>query len=237
MIFYHGYDCAYGPAEDLGWQCSGLSTTCPYLKDRANDMKVFYDKYGRNRPLWMTEVCYATEFGDYNVSKGCPDLPRYDFEDSTQWGEMLFADFNIVGASGWIYWNMILDTAGGPWLTSPEHNDPDDNVQQPVIIVDPAKGEYTLTGVYYAMAHFGRYVEPGAVRVETSSSAAVPSTLSSVSFLDESTCELVTVLMNNSPDIEDVTLTYGLSYAATLSLSPISFTTLKFSVKLPTCRK
>ncbi len=53
---------------------------------------------------------------------GCAPLPRYDFQDAMQWGAMLYADFLIVQASGWIYWNMILDTTGGPWLISPEHN-------------------------------------------------------------------------------------------------------------------
>jgi hypothetical protein len=88
-IFYHGYDCNYGPAEDLGWQCSGadgLNTTCPFLDSAAAAMKDLYDKIGRDRPLWMTEVCYASEFGDYNVSKGCPALPRLDFQDGMQVG-------------------------------------------------------------------------------------------------------------------------------------------------------
>ncbi len=84
MIFYHGYDCNYGLADGMGWQCNELNTTCPHLKESAALMRTFYEKYGRNRPLWMTEVCYASEFGDYNTSKGCPSLPRYDFQDGMQ---------------------------------------------------------------------------------------------------------------------------------------------------------
>jgi O-glycosyl hydrolase len=112
VIFYHGYDCNYGPAEGLGWQCNGLNTTCPYLEESSQMMRQFYEQYGQNRTLWMTELCYASEFGDYQVANGCASLPRLDFQDSMQWGAMIFADFNIIQASGWIYWNLILDTTG-----------------------------------------------------------------------------------------------------------------------------
>merc|ERR1711998_722349 len=55
---------------------------------------------------------------------------------------------------------------GGPWLVSEEHNDPDPNPQQPVLVVDPSSGKYYRTGVYYAMTHFGRFIQPGAFRID-----------------------------------------------------------------------
>lgn len=121
VIFYHGYDCNYGPAEGLGWQCDGLNTSCPYLEESAQMMRQFYEQYGQNRTLWMTELCYASEFGDYQVANGCASLPRLDFQDSMQWGAMIFADFNIIQASGWIYWNLILDTTGNYIFTIDTH--------------------------------------------------------------------------------------------------------------------
>jgi glucosylceramidase len=74
------------------------------------------------------------------------------------------------GTSAWIYWNMILDENGGPWLVSPEHRDPDGNQQHPVVIIDRKKKEVTYTGLYYYLAHFSKFVRPGAVRVETGGS-------------------------------------------------------------------
>jgi O-glycosyl hydrolase len=142
---------------------------------------------------------------------------------------MLFADFNIVGVSGWIYWNLLLDTTGGPWLASPEHNDPDPNPQQPVIIVDPATDQYYLTGCYYAMAHFGRFLKEGSVRVESIGSPLVENALKFVSFLDESTCSITMVVMNNHPSEFQFSLVVG-DYVATVTLSPVSFSTLSFEL-------
>lgn len=57
----------------------------------------------------------------------------------------------------WIDWNMVLDTQGGPnwaknWCLAP-------------VIVDPEKDEVYFTPLYYTMAHFSKYIRPGAVRI------------------------------------------------------------------------
>jgi glucosylceramidase len=111
-------------------------------------------------PLWMTEICHAYQAG----TPKSMHLPRYDFEDGDFWAEQIFGDLG-AGASAWIYWNMILDEKGGPWLVSPVHGNPDPNVQHPVVIVDRTKKKVTYTGLYYYLAHFGRFVRPGAVRI------------------------------------------------------------------------
>ncbi len=55
---------------------------------------------------------------------------------------------------GWIDWNMVLDKQGGPnwfknWCVAP-------------VIVDPDKDEVYFTPLYYTMAHFSKYIRPGA---------------------------------------------------------------------------
>ncbi|CAH8282853.1 glucosylceramidase [Mariniflexile fucanivorans] len=55
---------------------------------------------------------------------------------------------------GWVDWNMVLDTQGGPnwfenWCVAP-------------VIVDPAKDEVYFTPLYYTMAHFSKYIRPDA---------------------------------------------------------------------------
>jgi glucosylceramidase len=52
---------------------------------------------------------------------------------------------------------MVLDKQGGPnwfenWCLAP-------------VIVDPDKDEVYFTPVYYTMAHFSKYIRPGAVRI------------------------------------------------------------------------
>ena len=61
---------------------------------------------------------------------------------------------------GWIDWNMVLDTQGGPnwfknWCVAP-------------VIVDPAKDEVYYTPLYYVMKHFSKYIRPGAERIDHS---------------------------------------------------------------------
>lgn len=111
--------------------------------------------------LWMTEVCHAYQTG--LVARNIV-LPRRDYEDGDFWGNEILNDLES-GASAWIYWNMILDERGGPWLVSEVHRDPDNNQQHPVVIIDRRAKEAIYTGLYYYLAHFSKFVRPGAVRV------------------------------------------------------------------------
>jgi len=114
-------------------------------------------------PLWMTEICWAYEAG---APRDVP-LPRYDWEDGDFWMNQIVSDLE-VGAAAWIYWNMILDEKGGPWAVSPVHGNPDPNVQHPVVIINRQTKQVTYTGLYYYLAHFSKFVRPGAVRIEAS---------------------------------------------------------------------
>lgn len=112
-------------------------------------------------PLWMTEVCYVRGAG---APPNTP-VPQYDFADGAFWGNMIASDIR-AGASAWIYWNMILDQQGGPWMVSPVHHDPDPNAQQPVVVINRETKKVYYTGLYYYLAHFSKFVRPGAVRAE-----------------------------------------------------------------------
>ena len=52
-------------------------------------------------------------------------------------------------------------------MYSPSHSDGPGNLQQPVIVVDTDAKEYYTTGLFWFMAHFSRFVRPGAVRLAT----------------------------------------------------------------------
>jgi glucosylceramidase len=113
-------------------------------------------------PFWMDELCYAYE-ASYPTNK---TLPIYEFDDGDNWGNIIFNDLE-AGTSAWLYWNAILDETGGPWAVSPIHGNPDPNAQHPVVIINKHTHEITYTGTYYYLAHFSKFVRPGAVRVET----------------------------------------------------------------------
>jgi glucosylceramidase len=114
-------------------------------------------------PFWMDELCYAYEAG-YPKSK---QLPLYGFDDGDVWGNIIFSDLE-AGTSAWLYWNAILDETGGPWAVSQVHGNPDPNAQHPVVVINKSTHEITYTGLYYYLAHFSKFVRPGAVRVDTS---------------------------------------------------------------------
>ncbi|CAD5228539.1 unnamed protein product [Bursaphelenchus xylophilus] len=59
-------------------------------------------------------------------------------------------------AIGWIDWNLCLNMEGGPTFV-------DNRVDSP-ILVDAEKGEYYKQPMFYAMAHFSKFVTPGSHR-------------------------------------------------------------------------
>ncbi len=136
-----------------------------YDWNRFASLTELHNKYP-DIPIWQTEVCYA-RVGDKPTNEppdGPAKLPVYDFSDGEFWGNMIMNDMkNWVSA--WIYWNMILDQDGGPWLVSEEHGDPDNNRQHPVVIINRKTKEVTFTGLYYYLSHFSRFVKSGAYRI------------------------------------------------------------------------
>jgi glucosylceramidase len=133
-------------------------------------LTALHDRYP-DVPIWMSEVCYALEDENVIVPPGGPRrMPVYEFLDGEYWGKIIVEDM-AHWVSAWIYWNLVLDQDGGPWLISEEHGDPDNNRQHPVVIVDRNTGEVTYTGLYYYLAHFSRFVRPGAHRIDAAGSA------------------------------------------------------------------
>jgi O-glycosyl hydrolase len=196
-----------------------------------------------DKKLWMTEVSYAVEYGDYEVPS-CPNLPRTDFEDSMQWAHMLIGDFN-AGSSAEIYWHCILNEAGGPMFSNASFHDPSVDVQQPLVIVNTSADTFTLTGAYYTFAHFGRFVEPGSRRVEHERSVSLPSNVYVVAFNEivikeirpfnggEHQSKFVVEFANNRKESTNVTIVYD-TYMTTVVLPPISLVTVVFSDDTPT---
>lgn len=64
--------------------------------------------------------------------------------------------------SGWIDWNLILDTNGGPNYYNGFADAP--------IIVNITSGEIFKQPTFYAIGHFSRFITEGSVRIDVSSS-------------------------------------------------------------------
>jgi glucosylceramidase len=135
-----------------------------YDWDKFSTVMELHNKFP-DLPIWMTEVCYVT--GTLFPPGGPKKSPVYEFSDGQFWGNMIMNDMkNWI--SGWIYWNMILDQNGGPWLVSVPHGDPDPNQQHPVVIIDRDTKKVTYTGLYYYLGHFSKFIRPGAYRINAS---------------------------------------------------------------------
>ncbi len=125
-----------------------------------------------NKYLIQAEACVDSEIPKWQDDKW------YWQKEATDWGwdwapekdkhlHPKYAPVNryardIIGClnnwvDGWVDWNMVLDTKGGPnwfknWCVAP-------------VIVDPEKDEVYFTPIYYTMAHFSKYLRPGATRI------------------------------------------------------------------------
>jgi glucosylceramidase len=165
-----------------------------YDWDKYSTLTGLHDRYP-DIPIWQTEVCYAL---NANMPPGGPSkVPVYDFSDGEFWGNMIMNDMKNW-ASAWIYWNMILDENGGPWLISIEHSDPDNNIQHPVVIIDRTTRQVVLTGLYYYLAHFSKFVRPGAFRIQSSGGMKQ---LNHVAF-QNSDGTIILIVINNGEEVE-----------------------------------
>jgi len=110
-------------------------------------------------PKWQDDKWYwtkeATDWGwDWAPEKDKHLHPKY--APVNRYARDIIGCLNNW-VDGWVDWNMVLDRQGGPnwfknWCVAP-------------VIVDPDKDEVYLTPLYYTMAHFSKYIRPGAKRI------------------------------------------------------------------------
>ena len=110
-------------------------------------------------PVWQNDQWYfekeATDWGwDWAPEKDKHLHPKY--APVNRYARDIIGCLNNW-VDGWVDWNMVLDTKGGPnwfknWCIAP-------------VIVDPEKDEVYLTPLYYTMSHFSKFIRPGATRI------------------------------------------------------------------------
>jgi glucosylceramidase len=184
-----------------------------YVGDPTYDKLVQLHQLYPDVHLWMTEICCHVFEGHFGV--------YYGFEEGVWWGDRIVSDLES-GASAWIYWNMILNENGGPWLVSPVHIDGDYNQQEPMIIINSVDHSVYYTGLYYYLAHFSKFVRPRAVRISTDGLAVEGVRVISFRNADGT---LVSELLNNQSADRDVQLNWR-DRSLSLTLPAISITTL-----------
>ncbi|MCB9284715.1 MAG: glycoside hydrolase family 30 protein [Lewinellaceae bacterium] len=119
---------------------------------------------------------------------------------------------------GWVDWNMVLDKQGGPnwfknWCVAP-------------VIVDPEKDEVYFTPLYFTMAHFSRFIRPGAKRIgwEQADEALM------VTAAQNPDGSVVVVVLNQGTEAKDYVVALG-DREAPLSISGRAIQTIVISGK------
>lgn len=111
-------------------------------------------------PKWQDDAWYwrkeATDWGwDWASEEEKYLHPKYS--PSNRYARDIIGCLNNW-VDGWVDWNMVLDTQGGPnwfknWCVAP-------------VIVNPDTDEVYFTPLYYIMAHFSKYMRPDAKVIE-----------------------------------------------------------------------
>lgn len=229
-IAYHGYDCQFN---------------CTSERQEYDKVASLHRRWPELE-MWMTEICYAYNGDDPNCARAstmdnctdyprnhslAPPLPRFEFDDGRVWGSRIIADIK-AGVSGWIYWNMLLDEAGGPFQYSPAHGDDDENLQQALVHVDSTKGTYRTTGLFWYLAHFSKFVRPGSSYVAADVTGTHVSALEGASGVEAAAFStpdggVVLQLLNHNGRDEAVTVRHR-GHAASVVLPAVSITTAQW---------
>jgi glucosylceramidase len=185
-------------------------------------------KAAPDKHLIQTEACVDAEVPKWQ------DDAWYWSKEATDWGwdwasedqKYLHPKYvpvyryarDIIGClnnwvDGWVDWNMVLDRQGGPnwfenWCVAP-------------VIVDPEQDEVYMTPIYYTMAHFSRFIRPGAKRIgfESSDDSLM------VTAAENPDGSVSVVILNQSLEQKNIKLSLG-ERSAEISISPQAIQTL-----------
>lgn len=146
-----------------------------------------------NLPLLATEATLMAPAMQHVGTTPWKEAQKYAFD--------IIADLN-AWTTGWIEWNVLLDTSGGPTCIGPSHTGfctPDVGHCDAPILADTSKQSLEIRDVYWFMGHFSRFIPRGSTIV----SSSVDSTLGlqAVAALTP-TKDLVAVVLNTNDDGE-----------------------------------
>jgi glucosylceramidase len=151
-----------------------------YSGDMFDALVTFHNKYP-SRFLIETEV--AKPFLGTN-----PDGSfKFDWGQAEAEGHDLIGDMNNW-SNGWNEWNLCADEKGGPGYTG--------SVGSAPIMTNLTNKTYFVQPHYYMMAHFTKYVRPGAVRIGYTASA-IPTNVEFTAFRNTNGT-IAVVVMNRS---------------------------------------
>ncbi|MHC1707322.1 MAG: glycoside hydrolase family 30 beta sandwich domain-containing protein [Bacteroidales bacterium] len=188
----------------------------------------FTHEMAPGKHLIQTEACVDAEVPHWQ------DDAWYWSEEATDWGwdwapaaeKQLHPKYvpvyryarDIIGCmnswvDGWVDWNMVLDRQGGPnwfknWCVAP-------------VIVDPEKDEVYFTPLYYTMAHFSKYIRPGAIRIGFNN----PDPSLMLTAAQNPDGSVAAVILNMTPEQKNIRLSVA-GKSAEIQISPRAIQTI-----------
>ncbi|WP_218921040.1 glycoside hydrolase family 30 protein [Massilia putida] len=150
----------------------------------------WYETWAGGEPMHRNVAAVHEAWPDVNLlmTEGCIEqfdpARLQDWANGERYGSQMIADLN-AGGVGWVDWNMLLDSRGGPnhknnFCFAPLHASDD--------------GQLVFTPIYTAIGHFSRYIRPRARRV----SAATSRSLLAATAFRNADGSLAVVVMNRS---------------------------------------
>lgn len=150
----------------------------------------WYETWSGNAPMHRNVAAVHAAYPDVNLLMTESTVEKFDaaklqlWANGERYGSEMIADLS-AGAVGWVDWNMLLDSRGGPnhvgnFCFAPIHASDD--------------GQLVFTPSYAYLGHFSRYIRPQARRVSATTSR---STLDTVAFRNPDG-SLAVVVMNKT---------------------------------------
>jgi glucosylceramidase len=115
---------------------------------------VYTNYHSQGKHILATEQC-ITGFNQNN--------PPSWANSAEQYAKDIFGDCSN-GSEGWVDWNMILNTQGGPNVSN--------NWCEAGIMINTTAKTYQIMPIYWYMAQFSKYVRTGAVRIGCTATGA-----------------------------------------------------------------
>lgn len=119
-------------------------------EDRAMDGTYGYDEVNKTHSLLPDKLLLATE------GSSCPGVSIDDWFRAERFGHDVIFDM-LSHTNGWLDWNLLLDTMGGP-----NHKQ---NYCDAPLIVSPDYSSVHIQPKFYYMGHFSKYIPPDSRRI------------------------------------------------------------------------
>ena len=169
-----------------------------HVIDEADCDGVAWHWYG-GKPVAQTQVLAAYPDKEVHFTEGSGGEWIPEFEPA--FSNLLRTGINILNnnSKSFVLWNMALDEENGPTVPGFGRS-----TCRGIVKVDQQTKELTYTLDYYGLAHFSKFIKPGAVRID----ATTANDMMATSFKNTDGT-IATVLFNDSETDQNVRLTVG----------------------------